>query len=506
MHPGNRMPSVSMSIILIGFLFLVGYLNTNVSKDSILKEVSSKAFPEKIITAANQQQVDKSKQLTVASAPVRTGTPDAMFISPQVNNRMQKDNAPLHLQNRNNTASLQQTIKTTEGNFNTQAGQNENEHLLATNNTSESTFPFVNKTTNIALLENSNKTPVVNTDFIGDNNIIIPGKESDIKASNLTTEQQSQTIPAAADDNNSKTVVVNTETKEADIAAAKENTEAADKKITVKSNNTSLISQSDKAWMEDFAMHNKPAAKKWAGKLGLQAYITPSVVYRKLHNNAANKMLAGSTNSNYNNYSTDDAVTHKASFGVEAGVSLQYAFAKRLKLKAGMQLNYTRYNAHAFATNHPIATSITMNADDDLQTYEVFKTSDYSNTFGLSPAKLHNETYQLSIPIGADFKLASVDNFSLYAGATIQPTLLLYGKSYIISTDRRSYVQDPSLLNRFNLNAGFEMYVSYKTQDGYTWQLGPQYRAQIFSTNTKLYSVEERLQNFGFKIGLTKQL
>ena len=171
-----------------------------------------------------------------------------------------------------------------------------------------------------------------------------------------------------------------------------------------------------------------------------------------------------------------------------------------------MQLNYTRYNAHAFATNHPIATSITMNADDDLQTYEVFKTSDYSNTFGLSPAKLHNETYQLSIPIGADFKLASVDNFSLYAGATIQPTLLLYGKSYIISTDRRSYVQDPSLLNRFNLNAGFEMYVSYKTQDGYTWQLGPQYRAQIFSTNTKLYSVEERLQNFGFKIGLTKQL
>ena len=191
---------------------------------------------------------------------------------------------------------------------------------------------------------------------------------------------------------------------------------------------------------------------------------------------------------------------------METGVSLQYSFAKRLKLKAGLQLNYTRYNAHAFETNHPIATSITMNNEADNYVYETFKTSNYSNASGLSPAKLHNETYQLSIPIGADFKLASVDNFSWYAGATIQPTILVYAKSFIISADRRSYVHDPSLLNRFNLNAGFETYISYKTASGYTWQLGPQYRTQIFSTNTKLYSVEERLLNFGFKVGVTKQL
>jgi hypothetical protein len=61
------------------------------------------------------------------------------------------------------------------------------------------------------------------------------------------------------------------------------------------------------------------------------------------------------------------------------------------------------------------------------------------------------------------------------------------------------------MLNRFNVNAGFETYLSFKT-NGYTWQIGPQFRSQIFSTNNKVYSVEERLMNYGFKIGLTKRL
>ncbi|HPH90833.1 MAG TPA: hypothetical protein PLZ68_08420, partial [Ferruginibacter sp.] len=28
MHPGNRLPSISMTVVLIGFLFLIGFLNT----------------------------------------------------------------------------------------------------------------------------------------------------------------------------------------------------------------------------------------------------------------------------------------------------------------------------------------------------------------------------------------------------------------------------------------------------------------------------------------------
>ena len=54
-------------------------------------------------------------------------------------------------------------------------------------------------------------------------------------------------------------------------------------------------------------------------------------------------------------------------------------------------------------------------------------------------------------------------------------------------------------------NSGLIASIAYKTSN-YTWQVGPQIRIQIFSTNTKLYSVEERLQNYGFKIAVSKKL
>ncbi len=34
--------------------------------------------------------------------------------------------------------------------------------------------------------------------------------------------------------------------------------------------------------MENYAFQNKPAAKKWKGRLGYQFYVTPAVNYRKL--------------------------------------------------------------------------------------------------------------------------------------------------------------------------------------------------------------------------------
>jgi hypothetical protein len=146
-----------------------------------------------------------------------------------------------------------------------------------------------------------------------------------------------------------------------------------------------------------------------------------------------------------------------------------------------------------------------MLSDDGNAAYEVYKISPYNSNYGITPVKLHNQTYQFSLPIGADYKIASLDNLEWYAGASIQPTFVLAGRSYLISTDRRNYVKETGMLNRFNLNAGFETYIAIKTK-GITWQIGPQFRKQLFSTNQKVYSIEERLLNYGLKIGITKKL
>jgi hypothetical protein len=505
MHPGNRLPSVSMSIILTGFLFLVGYLNTNnVNKETAAGNISSsQTAVTKTFIASNFEQTGDNNTLPTGSVSLHRTT--ALLPSMQINNSSQDASNTRHIKNqdtRSNRPAVQ-NIAITASSAVEETGQNKNKDVSTETVISkiENIPTFVAAETNINVASANINSITGNKDLSATNNNVVINEEApsveieskllqitavNIAADNGKTNGSSLASLSGKDDNKNAENITTSNT------------------APVKANKPAGLSLADKAWIEDFAMHNKPA-KKWGGKLSLQTYITPSVVYRTLKNNAADKTLNGNA-SNYNNLSIDNAVIHKPSFGIETGMSLQYSVAKKLKLKAGVQLNYTRYNAHAFETNHPIATSITMNNVADNYVYETFKTSIYSNATGLSRAKLHNETYQLSIPIGADFKLVSVDDFSCYAGATIQPTFIVYGKSFIISADRRSYVQDPSLLNRFNLNAGFETYISYKTASGYTWQLGPQYRTQIFSTNTKLYSVEERLQSFGFKVGVTKQL
>ena len=107
--------------------------------------------------------------------------------------------------------------------------------------------------------------------------------------------------------------------------------------------------------------------------------------------------------------------------------------------------------------------------------------------------------------MGLDIKLAGNENIEWFAGATIQPSYVLMGKSYLLSSDRKNYVKENSMLNHFNMNAGFETYLSFK-KDGYTLQVGPQLRTQLFSTNSKTFTIEDRLQGYGVKIGISKKL
>jgi hypothetical protein len=91
-----------------------------------------------------------------------------------------------------------------------------------------------------------------------------------------------------------------------------------------------------------------------------------------------------------------------------------------------------------------------------------------------------------------------------YVSSTVQPSVVLLGRNYLLSTDQRNYIRDNDLMNRFNLHAGFETFLAFEKK-GYTLQVGPQFRQQIFTTNTRLYTIEERIQQFGFKVGITRK-
>ena len=104
-----------------------------------------------------------------------------------------------------------------------------------------------------------------------------------------------------------------------------------------------------------------------------------------------------------NEQDINNSITQKPSIGLEIGGGIISNVLKGVKLKTGLQLNFTQYNAQAFENSHPVATSITMNTY--LGQYQESRSTPYSNNDGISPVKLHNETFQVSIPMGMDIKL-----------------------------------------------------------------------------------------------------
>ena len=259
------------------------------------------------------------------------------------------------------------------------------------------------------------------------------------------------------------------------------------------SNKTSPLSNEEKEWITDYAAYNRRIPKKWLGKLEQQWYFTPSVVFRQLHNHLLpeqdiNKLL-----------------TQHPSIGIEMGMGFSYPIVKGIKIKTGIQFNFARYNIEAYEHVHPVMTSLAVSNTSTRETMYAERSTRYFNAEGLQSKLLHNETFQLALPVGVDVPLAHSDLVSWYLGATVQPTLLLGGSAYLISFDNRNYVKDNSMMNRLNVNAGLETFISIK-KAGYRLQFGPQIRQQLFSTNSSNYYVQEKLINYGFKVGFSKMV
>ena len=504
MHPGNRLPSVSMCIVLLGVLFFTGYLNT--------RPVSPAAHSQQATTASiNTPGSDQSDRIISRSgiphhiSNAQMGFNDAatpMRLPAAVNTR-----AALPLTGSTATSLQPRYTAPAMGSAQMVAGITENNSMGDAITGQEVTKPEFT-TPDQAL---SGNTP-------------LPYAQEPHPAAPVTTADLLPTQPAAtvervtADEFVTNPTHLSSENNKAEISSggqpATESAGVAPAGSTTGKPETKVaavntaaahgLGETDLSWIEHDVLYNRRAARKWAGKLSWQAYITPGVVYRSLMNNAAGKPLSGNGMAFFNSANLNSVVRHKPSVGMEAGLILQYDLLKKVKVKGGIQFNFTRYNALAYENHHPISTSITMNGNDPFTVYEVFRSTNYSNMVGLNEVKLHNQTFQFSLPMGLDYRLAQSGNLSWYAGATIQPSFVLFAQTYLISSDRRNYVQDASMLNRINLNAGFETYLSFKTAD-YSWQIGPQFRTQLFSTNNKIYSVEERLMSVGIKAGITRK-
>ena len=479
LHPARRWPSLVMSLILVTSLLFIGYQN-NISNNHVLAATNaidgipgSPSFGQTALQQHPNSIVNSTQNAprTLVSLP-------------------QESSSSLHSLN-GQTSSNQYTpavSNTASGNDDVSFSEN---IITANSSQSKIILPVINNKTDLSSTTAGNNTikPVETIVTYSNNPVIVNNgqkdafvNKEDLPLSNKTTSKNN-----------------------ADISFVEKNIDEKSIPVTTAVNNiTPVISATDKAWIEDYALHNKPSRKKWKDRTALELYATPGFTYRTLSSNTKYDAMSSSSVSSPMNSDINHSVNQSPSLSAEIGGSLVYSFAKNFRLKTGMQLNYTSYNIKADETNHPILTTLLLNDLNSGYPYLFSANSTLSNTTGLQQKILHSNTLQLSLPIGLDFKLAGNDKFQWYISSTIQPTYVINGNAYLLSSDRKNYVKDNEYLRKWSLNAGVETFLSYKTNNGISIQVGPQFRYQLPSTYSKKYSLDEKLYSGGLKFGILR--
>jgi hypothetical protein len=227
----------------------------------------------------------------------------------------------------------------------------------------------------------------------------------------------------------------------------------------------------------------------------IQVYATPSFGFLQENETEDN---VGNANINNGGVAsgmiTENKSVLKPTLNLEAGGAVMMNVSRVIRLKAGMQLNYTKLDANTTSddytsvSNNP--TLINYNPSNQLFLRENTQSS-------------NADLYQISVPIGTEIEIMGNDKFRWFAGATVQPSYLINAESNdIINLNNRDAVFG---LRKWNLNTSFETYLSYKMKNGVILNLGPQFRYQWLSThNQPLMSGMDKLYNVGLKLGVSR--
>lgn len=492
LHPSRRWPSAAMSLLLLFMLIVIGYLNTS---DNVINR--------------NPAKGDANSQNSPAVA-VNPKQPAAQPFQHSNGNLPDRNIQSGDISSGSFFIPATQSLPNDQGS-NTGTPINKSTVVNPDNNSGNTTVISA-VTANRPVKDQSNQQVVFEMDnyiqsgkLIAD--VLIAKNKKDLSAkvkNNDTDVNEDQAL--LSNNNTDQQLKSNSPLTNNPVSNQKtfnDQLKDAAKKPALKLN-TTLDPNAEKAWIEDYAFHNKSSRKGWKDRMNYEVYMTPSMGYRKLQNTANPEPVVTSlTSGPVLAQNVNTSVNQRAALGVEAGVAFSYSFARKFRLKAGVQLNYTNYGIKANQTYHPILTTLMLNNINTGYSYLEPRTTSLSNKSGAQPGTVNNRTYQVSVPVGLAVKLAGNHKMEWYVGGTVQPTYIMGGKAYLISSDYQNYVQESSMIRKWNLNTSVETYLNYK-MGNYSIQVGPQFRYQVMSTYDKKYTIKENLYNAGLKLGIVK--
>ncbi|HRH47465.1 MAG TPA: outer membrane beta-barrel protein [Panacibacter sp.] len=242
-----------------------------------------------------------------------------------------------------------------------------------------------------------------------------------------------------------------------------------------------------------------------ASKIDFQFYITPSVSYRRLVDN-----VNGELTKSYitalpfaANYVVDvnKVIQHTPATGYEVGFTLGYNINNKFAIRSGFQFNMRQYNINAYvhAFEPTTIALLTGNSSSIVNTISGFR-----NIQGSAPIILRNRYYEISMPVGIDWKAVN-KKLSWGIAASVQPTYTFDKEPFIITSNYKNYADGSQLLRNWNINTNLETYIGYNTKN-YRLQVGPQVRYQLMPTMSRAYPIREYLVDYGIKLSIIKPL
>lgn len=244
-----------------------------------------------------------------------------------------------------------------------------------------------------------------------------------------------------------------------------------------------------------------PQAKK--KRWYVEVYGGSNISYRRLNESAKDGYhTAYSQPSASDRENLNSIVNQRPSVGVNAGAAFVYSVSDRVRLKAGLQLNFRQYNIDAFKSKYDRSVLLLNNGyyyPDSVVTFSAI-----SNEQGKATV-LGNKYYQIGIPIGIEWTAVQLRNVNFNLAANVQPTYQINSNNYLLTSDYKNYVQAPGLLRRMNINAGVEATANFNA-GRLQWQVGPQILYQTLPTQKANYSIHEHLIDYGIRVGIIKRL
>jgi hypothetical protein len=473
LYPGRKWPSITVAIAFIITLFTIGHLN-NSPKGGETNQLSKPAQNENIHrNIALSNTIKSSDKTDEANETNDASTPNYSTNSSSNEKDLLK-----------NSIGLNQSATQTINEKNNIPSKNKKGNLTSHAITADATNLFSNSnntlTRNYAIVQNYDFSidKVNRTDLVMNENL-----QKYIEGNNATFSSNEYNAALGAGNSiPSKPIFTFARFVPNELSLVDNNSLFANAIILKEEDKNSLLNK----------IRKKIKKAKW------MYYLTPSLSSASFINKDAPGILS---NFSLLQNRSSNGMMYKAGLGLEAGAQASYRFSAKWDFITGANIRYSGYNVISNLV-HPTFAKLSFRDNTGLEYSKTYITH-FGNGRTQNQINLLNYSVQASLPVGLQYHIWQDKNVQINLLSTVDVSAVLKSNAYIISSDGRYYVKDPSLSRPVNMGINFNPNIVLSGQK-IKWHLGPSVRYQLFSRYKNNYLSKEHLIDYGIRIGISK--